>query len=606
MIINRDNDKGKVLTRRTIAIMFLNMIVMVTLIFRLYYLQIYQADKYSFLADKNRISNRILTPRRGKIFDRNNIAIAINQQNFMAMIVAEQTPNIDNTLENFSKITVLTEDDIARIKKDLRRNRSFIPIRVKDNLSWDEVAKVQLNSEKIPGIFIDEGLNRHYPLGPDTAHLLSYVRYATVEDLRNDDDPLLSIPEFRIGVDGIEKLYEKKLRGKAGNLKQEVNAFGRIMQEIKRVEGAPGDDIMLSIDSRLQQKASEAFGDKSGAVTMLNIHTGEVLVFSSFPNFDPNILVKGMDNKEWRELERNEKAPLINKNISGRYPPGSTFKMMTALSALENKVVNKDNSSLCTGKMNLGNHTFHCWKKHGHGYVDIVEAIKHSCDIFFYEVSLKLGINNIHDTAKMFGLGEKTEIGFNGEKSGIIPSRQWKLDNFKEPWQHGESLISGIGQGYVLVTPIQLAVMTAGLTNGGYKITPTFVKSETGEKDISKKINVKEANLELIKKGMFKSVNELGGNAFLHRFDYKGHKMGGKTGTAQVRRITMKERSSGIIKQEDLPWKFRDHGLFIGYAPHDNPKYAVAVVVEHGGGASSAVPIASKLLLEALKLEEEN
>lgn len=605
MIINRDNDKGKVLAKRTIFIMLLNIVIMITMIFRLYYLQIYQADKYSFLADKNRISNRILTPRRGKIFDRNNVALAINQQNFMAMIVSEQTPDIDKTLESFGKITPLDEGAIKRIKKELRQNRSFIPIRVKDNLSWEEVAKIQLNSETIPGIFVDEGLNRFYPLGADTSHLLSYVSYATTQDLKNDDDPLLSIPEFRIGVDGIERLYEKNLRGKAGTLKQEVNAFGRIMQEIQRIEGTAGEDISLSIDARLQQKATEYFEDKSGAVTLLNIDTGEILVFASFPNFDPNILVKGIAGKDWRDLQRNEKAPLINKNIVGRYPPGSTFKMMTALSALENKIVTKDTSTFCTGDMMLGNHTFHCWKKHGHGNVDIVEAIKHSCDIFFYEVSLKLGINNISDTARMFGLGEKTNIGFNGEKSGIIPNRQWKLDNFKEGWQQGESLISGIGQGYVLVTPIQLAIMTAQIANGGYKISPTFIKSPTGIKDVSKKIDVKDSNLEIIKKGMFKSVNEVGGNAFLHRFDYKGKKMGGKTGTAQVRRITMKERNSGIIKQPDLPWKFRDHGLFIGYAPHDNPKYAVAVVVEHGGGASSAVPIASKLLLEALKLEDE-
>ena len=600
--MNRDNDKGKVLIRRSLIMALIKFLLLMVIIARLYYLQVYQADRYKTLADENRISTRLLIPPRGIIFDRNGVTIASNQQNFQALIVAEQAPNVQETLDAFKKIMPLSEAEEERIKKDLKRNRSFVPIKIRDNLSWEEVSRIQLNAPDLPGIVIDEGLTRYYPFGAGMAHILGYVSSVSDKDVK--DDPLLEVPGFKIGKSGIEKYLEKALRGESGNLKLEVNAYGRIMKEIERVDGIPGKDVQLTIDSRLQQKAFELFGEESGAAVLLDVHTGEILAFVSAPSFDPNMMTQGLSTEDWNALLHNERNPLTDKAISGQYSPGSTFKMIVALAALEAGVIKPETRTYCAGKMFLGNHAFHCWKKEGHGHLNVVEALQHSCDIFFYETAQKLGIEKIADMARRFGLGSKINIGLENEKAGLIPDKEWKLRRFGEPWQQGESLISGIGQGYILTTPLQLATMTARLVNGGYEIKPTFLKVSDGEKSKIKKIDVSPANLELIKEGMYAVVNKPGGTAWRSQFDYHGQRMGGKTGTTQVRRITMKERREGIKKESELPWRLRNHALFVGYAPHDNPKYAVAVLVEHGGGGSSvAAPLAGKILREAVMLD---
>lgn len=600
--MNRDNDKGKVLIRRSLIMALIKFLLLMVIIARLYYLQVYQADRYKTLADENRISTRLLVPLRGIIFDRNGVTIASNQQNFQALIVAEQAPNVQETLDAFKKIMPLSEAEEERIKKDLKRNRSFVPIKIRDNLSWEEVSRIQLNAPDLPGIVVDEGLTRYYPFGAGMAHILGYVSSVSDKDVK--DDPLLEVPGFKIGKSGIEKYLEKALRGESGNLKLEVNAYGRIMKEIERVDGIPGKDVQLTIDSRLQQKAFELFGEESGAAVLLDVHTGEILAFVSAPSFDPNMMTQGLSTEDWNALLHNERNPLTDKAISGQYSPGSTFKMIVALAALEAGVIKPETRTYCAGKMFLGNHAFHCWKKEGHGHLNVVEALQHSCDIFFYETAQKLGIEKIADMARRFGLGSKINIGLENEKAGLIPDKEWKLRRFGEPWQQGESLISGIGQGYILTTPLQLATMTARLVNGGYEIKPTFLKVSDGEKSKIKKIDVSPANLELIKEGMYAVVNKPGGTAWRSQFDYHGQRMGGKTGTTQVRRITMKERREGIKKESELPWRLRNHALFVGYAPHDNPKYAVAVLVEHGGGGSSvAAPLAGKILREAIMLD---
>lgn len=600
--MNRDNDKGKVLIRRSLIMALIKFLLLMVIIARLYYLQVYQADRYKTLADENRISTRLLVPPRGIIFDRNGVTIASNQQNFQALIVAEQAPNVQETLDAFKKIMPLSEAEEERIKKDLKRNRSFVPIKIRDNLSWEEVSRIQLNAPDLPGIVIDEGLTRYYPFGAGMAHILGYVSSVSDKDVK--DDPLLEVPGFKIGKSGIEKYLEKALRGESGNLKLEVNAYGRIMKEIERVDGIPGKDVPLTIDSRLQQKAFELFGEESGAAVLLDVHTGEILAFVSAPSFDPNMMTQGLSTEDWNALLHNERNPLTDKAISGQYSPGSTFKMIVALAALEAGVIKPETRTYCAGKMFLGNHAFHCWKKEGHGHLNVVEALQHSCDIFFYETAQKLGIEKIADMARRFGLGSKINIGLENEKAGLIPDKEWKLRRFGEPWQQGESLISGIGQGYILTTPLQLATMTARLVNGGYEIKPTFLKVSDGEKSKIRKIDVSPTNLELIKEGMYAVVNKPGGTAWRSQFDYHGQRMGGKTGTTQVRRITMKERREGIKKESELPWRLRNHALFVGYAPHDNPKYAVAVLVEHGGGGSSvAAPLAGKILREAVMLD---
>ncbi len=600
--MNRDNDKGKVLINRSLILGAVELFLLLCLIARLYYLQVYQADKYKTLADENRISTRLLVPPRGVIYDRNGEMLATNRQNFQVMIVAEQTTNVQKTLDALKEIMPLTEAEEERVKKDLKKNRSFVPIKIKDNLSWEEVSKIQLNAPDLPGIIIDEGLSRYYPYGEKTAHVIGYV--SSVSDTDVKDDPLLEVPGFKIGKAGIEKLYEKKLRGRGGNLKLEVNAFGRVMKEIERVDGVPGEGIDLSIDVRLQTKAYDLFGEESGAAILLDVNSGEILAFVSVPAYDPNLLTQGLSSKEWNELNRNERKPLMNKALAGQYSPGSTFKMIVALAALESGAITPQTRSFCAGRMFLGDHAFHCWKHSGHGYLDVVQALQHSCDIFFYETAQKLGINKIAEMARRFGLGQKINVGLENEKEGLIPDTEWKRRRFGEPWQQGESLISGIGQGYILTTPIQLATMTARIANGGYEVMPTFTKKEKGTPLNFKKMSINSSYISLVKQGMYDVVNAPGGTALGARFNFNGLKMAGKTGTTQVRRITMKERQTGIIRQEDLPWKYRNHALFVGYAPHDNPRYAVAVLVEHGrGGSAVAAPIGSKLLLEALKLD---
>ncbi len=602
--MNRDNDKGKVLIDRSYIMIIVKLALLLIIILRLYYLQVFQADKYKMLADENRISTRLLIPPRGVIYDRNGVMIASNRQNFQAMIVAEQTPNVQQTLDEFKKIMPLSEEEEAKIKKDLKRNRSFVPIKIKDNLSWQEVAKIQLKAPDLQGIYIDEGLSRDYPFGESMAHVLGYVSSVSEKEAKADNDPLLQVPEFKIGKDGVEKLFEKDLRGRGGSLKLEVNAYGRVMKEIERIEGVSGKSLSLTIDSRLQQKAYNLFKDQgqSGAAVVLDVNTGEILAFVSAPSYDPNAMAKGLSGKEWKDLINNERNPLSNKAISGQYSPGSTFKTIVALAALESGIVRSDTRFSCSGQMFLGNHAFHCWRKQGHGSLNVVEALMYSCDIYFYEAAQRIGIERIAAMARRFGLGNKIDIGLENEKPGLIPDKAWKKKRFGESWQQGETVISGIGQGYILTTPLQLATMVSRIANGGYEIKPTFTK--VTDKSHIKKINISQEYLDVVKQGMYDVVNIPGGTAYRSHFNIRGMEMAGKTGSTQVRRITMKERQTRVLRQDELPWKYRDHALFIAFAPYDNPRYGVAVLVEHGGGGSSvAAPIASAILQEAIKLD---
>lgn len=600
--VNRDNDKGKVLLQKNLIMAAVNFVLLMALIVRLYYLQVYQGEKYKTLADENRISTRMLVPPRGMVYDRNGVVLATNEQNFQALIVAEQTPSVDEALEKFKKILPLSENEEKRIRQDIKQHRKFVPIKLKDNLSWEEMSAIELNAPYLPGIAIDQGLNRYYPEGIYTAHFLGYVGAVSENDKK--DDPLLMVPGFKIGKAGLEKTFEQQLRGKGGSLKLEVNAYGRVMKEIEVNNGEEGETLNLTVDSRLQKFAQEAFGEHSGAAVVLDVHSGEILAFVSAPSFDPNLFTNGISYKDWNALLYHERHPLANKAVSGQYSPGSTFKIVVALAALEEGIINENTTFNCTGAMQLGNHRFHCWRHAGHGPQNVVDALKNSCDIFFYEVALKLGIEKIAAMARRLGMGEKIGIGLDNEQSGIIPDKEWKRKRFGTPWQQGESVIAGIGQGYVTATPLQLATMLARVVNGGYAVKPTFIKQTLQEKGEIKKLPISKRSINIVKQGMFNVVNAERGTAARARFDINGAKMGGKTGTTQVRRISMKERQSGIIKDEDLPWALRNHALFVGYAPHDNPKYAVAVVVEHGSsGSGVAAPIASAILQEAVRLD---
>lgn len=604
--MNLENDKGKILVERTLFWILLQILLLLVIVVRLYYLQVSQADKFHTLAEENRISTRLLIPQRGVILDRNQKVVAGNRQNFQAMIVAEQAADVKKTLEEFRKILPLSDSEEERVLKDIKRHRRFVPIKIKDGLSWDDVTRISLASSELPGIIIDDGLSRYYPFGRYTAHILGYVSSVYEKDMKQDADPLLSIPGFKIGKEGIEKSFEKRLRGEGGNLKLEVNAVGRVMKEIERVEGTPGEKIVLTIDTRLQKKAYELYGQESGAAVLLNVRTGEILAFVSTPAYDSNDFARGVSYEQYAEFLANERSPLLNKAVNGLYSPGSTFKMIVALAALEAGVITKDTKIYCSGKMTFGNHLFHCWKHAGHGPLNVVEALQHSCDVFFYEVANKLGIDKIAAMSRRFGLGEKTGIDLPSESRGLIPDRKWKVERYGKSWQGGETLIAGIGQGYIQTTPLQLALMTARIANGGLAIKPSFTPVSDAELKKLPKIKINKSYLDVVREGMCSVVNKSGGTALGSQFEYKGQRMCGKTGTTQVRRISLKERQSGIIKDEDLPWKYRNHALFVGYAPQDNPKYAVAVLVEHGrSGSGVAAPIASKLLLEALKLDDE-
>jgi len=600
--MKKSNHKLRILLKRSLIVFSVNILLFFVLIGRLYYLQIYQGEKYALLSDSNRTSRRLVSPPRGIITDRNGVELAVNNQNFQAMLIPEQSRHIDEQLSSLQAILHLSDDEVAHIKKDISHHRRFVPVKIKDNLSWDEIAYLMLNNSQYPGLIIDEGLIRTYPYKEYTAHPLGYVGAVSEADLQKDEDPLLQVPGFKIGKSGFEKTYDNILRGRAGAITYEVNAYGRIMREIEKTDGVRGKDLDLTIDIRLQKKAYEAFGNESGAAVVLDVNTGEILAFVSVPSFDPNLFVDGISVKNWNSLINDEKTPMTDKAIAGQYSPGSTFKIVVALAALEAGVITTNTTSFCSGKMKLGNHYFHCWKHSGHGHLNVIEAIKNSCDIFFYETALKLGIEKIAEMSHRLGLGEIYDIGLENQKAGVIPDKKWKQTALKQPWQQGETVIAGIGQGYVLVTPLQLVTMLSRVVNGGYEITPTFIKKDKPPE--AKKLKLKKENLEIVKQGMFEVVNGVGGTAARAKLKLKDVKMGGKTGTTQVRRISLKERAQGIRRDEDLPWKYRNHAWFMAYAPHDNPQYAVAVIVEHGrSGSGVAAPIASKILEEAIKLD---
>lgn len=605
-MITRDGDKGKMLTRRAAMLAGGELFLSSVLLGRMYYLQVLESDRYKTLAEENRISTRLLAPPRGLIFDRFGQPMAQNNQNFRVLVISEQTEgNLNATLEALNKILPLTDGEIQRIRKDVRRSRDFTPVTIRENLTWEQMAAVQLNAPDLPGIIIDEGLSRFYPFKETAAHVVGYVGAVSEEEIASGN-PLLKLPGFRVGKSGIELEYNTVLCGKEGAQRVEVNAVGRVIREIERDEGIPGTTLPLTIDMRLQKIAYEKMKNESGAAVLLDIYTGEVLALVSTPSFDSNKFNRGLSNEEWEEISTNEKNPLLNKALGGLYSPGSTFKMVVALAALEAGVIRPDTKIFCGGHIMMGSHRFHCWKGSGHGNVDLKEALMHSCDIYFYEVARRTGIDKIAAMAKRFGFGMPTGINLPGEKSGLMPTRRWKELILGEQWLQGDTYNVGIGQGYVLTTPIQLAVMAAILANDGYKIKPTILVPENRDTSVSpgENLNISKTYLQLMREGMFNVVNAAKGTAKTARLNVDGKLIAGKTGTTQVKRISMKEREEGLRSQDELPWEDRNHALFVSFGPTDNPRYALAVVIEHGGGgASTAAPVARAIMEAALKLD---
>ena len=604
---HRDLERLKKFSRRSLLLGGGKAVLLAALGSRLYYLQVVQSDRYLMLAEENRINLRLLPPPRGRIFDRIGEPLAANRFNYRVVLVSEQARTVEETLDDLGQIIPISEHDYRRVLRESRRKRGFVPITVRENLTWAEVSRVEVNVPDLPGIMIDVGQTRTYPLGATAAHIVGYVAPVSEDDLTGD--PLLELPDFRIGRNGIEKVYDKFLRGSAGNSQVEVNAYGRVIRELERNDGQPGDDLVLTLDAGLQSYATNRLGDESASTVVLDIHSGDVLAMASTPTYDPNAFTAGLSQDEWQDLLSNSRKPLVNKAIAGQYAPESTFKMVVALAALEGGVLTPQQRFTCKGRLRLGDRNFHCWKRGGHGELDMVGAIEQSCDVYFYEVARRAGIERIADMAALFGMGGRTRIDLAGERIGLVPDREWKLATFGVPWQQGETLVVGIGQGYLLTTPLQLAVMTARLANGGVAVTPRLVRrpalpvpedaDEATPAPAFERLGISPGSLATVIKGMTRVTNERRGTAYAARITEPEMAMAGKTGTVQLRRISKSERQSGVRKNEEKPWEERDHALFVAFAPVRSPRYAVAVVVEHGGsGSRKAAPIARDILRE--------
>ncbi len=601
-----NTEKTRVFTRRAVLAGGIQGVLFSLLAGRLYYLQVIEGGEYRKMAEENRINIRVVVPPRGRILDRFGVPLALNDQTFRIVLLPEQIDDLDGLFGKLSAYISLDDNDRKRIRRDLRERNGFNAIVVRDNLTRDQMDLIAVRIPELPGVDIDAGEVRSYPYGKTTAHILGYVGTATEADINKNGDEesgVLTVPGFRIGKNGAEKQFDRQMRGRAGDVELEVNARGRVVRELMRHDPTPGDDLELTIDIGLQQFVQKRLENEEGAsAVVIDIPTGEVLAMASQPSFDPNLFTYGISKNDWVSLNEDSRSPMLNKAVSGVYAPGSTFKPITALAALEADVVDPKARVFCPGFYELGEHKFRCWKKGGHGSVDMREALAESCDTYFYDISRKVGIDRIQAMANRFGLGKKLGLDLPHEHGGFVPSRSWKRRAKKQEWQQGETLVTAIGQGFLLTSPLQLAIMAARIANNGYAVVPRIAKKigeQAAAPDKWPSMGLNPKHLALVQEGMAAVVNSTIGTAYSERIMEDGWEMAGKTGSAQVRHISEAEHKEGVKKNETLPWKERDHALFVGYAPLAAPRYAIAVVVEHGGsGAHVAAPIARDILRE--------
>ncbi|PZQ48692.1 MAG: penicillin-binding protein 2 [Micavibrio aeruginosavorus] len=603
MALEKESDRAHNFSRRAFIIGAFQAGMLTLLGGRLAWLQVVEGNRYKTLAENNRINLKMMAPARGQIVDRFGVPFAVNKQNFRVLVVPEQTDDLEQSLRALQKHIKIDDAMIEKTIKLAKKSPSYTPIEVADELNWEEVATVEVNIPDLPGMSIDMGEVRQYPFAESAAHIIGYVGTASKKDQENDKDPLLTLPDFQVGKSGIEKTLDPYLRGKAGSSEVEVNVVGREVRELNNLQSQEGSRVVLSIDAELQRFAMQRMTEsKSASAVVMDVHTGEIYALASYPAYDPNYFTGGISHERYEELRSDITFPLTNKAVAGQYPPGSTFKMVTALAALEAGVITEGTGTFCPGHYEFGNGLFHCWKKGGHGTVNVVGALEQSCDVFFYKLSTDLGIKRIADMARRLGLGAKFEMELSEERAGLVPDEAWKRKARKEGWHPGETVIASIGQGYMLATPLQLAVMTSRIVNGGLAVKP-WLTGGIGGNPVAHgpwdKIDIDPRHVEIVMRGMDRVCNGERGTAKAARIKEPGMEMGGKSGTAQVKRITKQERAAGV-KNEDLPWQFRHHALFVGYAPLTNPRYACSVVVEHGvGGSSAAAPIVRDLLLLA-------
>ena len=618
------------INRRMFIIGTAKFIIFTGIIVRLFSLQIKDNKKYSTLSDKNRLREWRLPPIRGEFLDYFDNVIAGNNRVYELHVIPEQVEDFRYLIVRLKEILNLTNSQFEKIIKQKNQQKPWETLIVSKNLTWEQFSKVNHYLYDLVGAKPVISVSRNYPYDESYTHVLGYVSEASENDILNNQsikDNL--VPGLKVGKTGLEKSFENQLIGTNGIQRYEVNAYGKRINQVDQIDGLKGNTIKLTLDTEIQKKSAELLRGMAGSINVMDIYTGDIIAMQSSPSFDPNLFIFGISQDDWQLIRNNPLKPLVNKSLSGLYSPGSTFKPMVALSALENKIITKDFKVNCTGKTEMYGQTYHCWKEKGHGVVNLKEAMKQSCDTYFYEIARKLGVDRLRETSIKFGLGDKVlDKTFNNEKKGLVPDTKWKKNNLGKGWVLGETLITGIGQGYIQTTPLQLCLMTAQLANGGFKIYPKITINEKDKTAIEikelmnegqdflelfgnnqyTKLFDKKENIELIRNSMFASTNEIRGTSYSSRIEDPKYQFAGKTGTSQVKRITEAERELDLATK-DIDYKNRDHALFIAFGPFKNPRYALSIVIEHGGsGSSVAAPLAKelfKLIIDRHNLREQ-
>ena len=618
------------INRRMFIIGAAKFIIFSGIIVRLFSLQIKDNKKYSTLSDKNRLREWRLPPIRGEFLDYFDNVIAGNNRVYELHVIPEQVEDFRYLIVRLKEILNLTNNQFEKIIKQKNQQKPWETLIVSKNLTWEQFSKVNHYLYDLVGAKPVISVSRNYPYDESYTHVLGYVSEASENDILNNQsikDNL--VPGLKVGKTGLEKSFENQLIGTNGIERYEVNAYGKRINQVDQIDGLKGNTIKLTLDTEIQKKSAELLRGMAGSINVMDIYTGDIIAMQSSPSFDPNLFIFGISQDDWQLIRNNPLKPLVNKSLSGLYSPGSTFKPMVALSALENNIITKNFKVNCTGKTEMYGQTYHCWKEKGHGVVNLKEAMKQSCDTYFYEIARKLGVDRLRETSIKFGLGDKVlDKTFNNEKKGLVPDTKWKKNNLGKGWVLGETLITGIGQGYIQTTPLQLCLMTAQLANGGFKIYPKITINEKDKtaveikelmnegqdflesfgNDQYTKLFDKKENIELIRNSMFASTNEIRGTSYSSRIEDPKYQFAGKTGTSQVKRITEAERELDLATK-DIDYKNRDHALFIAFGPFKNPRYALSIVIEHGGsGSSVAAPLAKelfKLIIDRHDLREQ-
>jgi penicillin-binding protein 2 len=607
--MKKESKKTGVFTRRALLLGAGQVTVLGVLAAKLYQVQVEEGARYATLAETNRISARLIAPPRGRILDRFGNVVGGNKLNWRALMMVEETVDVGQTLDAFAAVVPLADHERARIERELRRRRRFIPLVVREFLSWEDMARIEVHAPDLPGILVDVGTSRLYPEGPTLAHVVGYVAPPSEGDM--GDDPMLALPGIRVGRMGIEKFHDIPLRGRAGAVQMEVNATGRVIRELDRQEGQPGAEIGLTIDVALQHQVLNRLGDESASAVVMDCRNGEVLAMTTTPSFDPLLFNSGVSQAQWIEWTSNRKAPLINKATSGVYPPGSTFKMVVAMAGLDNHVIGPEDRINCPGFLDVGDTRFHCWSKYGHGSLNVRGGLKNSCDVFFFELARRTGIDKVAAMANRFGLGVDLDIELPGSRRGLIPTRAWAAKRGHQ-WGIGDTVNCGIGQGFVETTPLGLCTYVSRVATGR-AVQPHLTRTIGGVLQPGNQptdwpsMNLSERELHYVREGMWAVVNEQGGSGPLARLNWGGVQLAGKTGSSQVRRVSREVREHGNFNSANLKWEYRPHALFVCFAPYDSPRYAVSVVVEHGNaGAAAAAPLARDIMLDTLQRDPVN